>query len=49
MKMEKSRSNPIAKQLRQPKYKLKVIPDKKKPKPNRKRKHKGDPQCGHNQ
>ena len=34
--------NPIAKDLRQPKYKPQSIPDKKKPKPVRKAKHKGD-------
>ena len=33
--------NPIAKDLRQPKYKLQVIPDKKKP-AVRNKKHKGD-------
>ena len=32
----------MAKDLRQPKYKPQVIPDKKKPKPVRKEKHKGD-------
>ena len=31
----------MAKDLRQPKYKQRVIPDKKKPKPVRKEKHKG--------
>tara|TARA_E500000305_G_scaffold100159_1_gene92866 strand:+ start:738 stop:881 length:144 start_codon:yes stop_codon:yes gene_type:complete len=34
--------NPMAKDVRQPKYKQQVIPDKKKPKPVRKEKHKGD-------
>ena len=34
--------NPMAKDLRQPKYKPQSIPDKKKPKPVRKQKHKGD-------
>ena len=33
--------NPIAKDLRQPKYKPQVIPNKKKSKPDRKSKHKG--------
>lgn len=33
--------NPMAKDLRQPKYKPMVIPDKKKPKTSRKIKHKG--------
>ena len=33
--------NPMAKDLRQPKYKQQVIPDKKKPVPKRKEKHKG--------
>jgi hypothetical protein len=41
MKTVTSRSNPMAKDLRQPKYKQQVIPDKKKPKPFRKKKHKG--------
>ena len=41
MKKVTSRSNPMAKDLRQPKYKQQVIPDKKKPKPFRKKKHKG--------
>jgi hypothetical protein len=36
------RVNPIAKALRQPKYKPRVVPDKKKPVPDRKRKHKGE-------
>lgn len=31
----------MARDLRQPKYKQQVVPDKKKPKPERKRKHKG--------
>ena len=34
--------NPMAKDLRQPKYKPQSIPDKKKPNPIRKQKHKGD-------
>ena len=34
--------NPMAKDLRQPKYKPQSIPDKKKPKPVRKQKPKGD-------
>ena len=34
--------NPMAKDVRQPKYRPQVIPDKKKPKPVRKQKHKGD-------
>ena len=33
--------NPMAKDLMQPKYRLKTIPNKKKPKPKRKEKHKG--------
>ena len=37
-----NKQNPMAKDLRQPKYKQQVIPDKKKPKPVRKQKHKGD-------
>ena len=32
--------NPMAKDLRQPKYRPQVIPDKKKPVPIRKKKHK---------
>jgi hypothetical protein len=36
-----NRRNPMARDLRQPKYKLRVVPDKKKPKPIRKEKHKG--------
>jgi hypothetical protein len=35
------KSNPMAKDLRQPKYKQQVIPDKKKPVLKRKEKHKG--------
>jgi hypothetical protein len=31
----------MARDLRQPKYKPRVVPDKKKPKPVRKEKHKG--------
>jgi hypothetical protein len=31
----------MARDLRQPKYKPRVVPDKKKPKPIRKEKHKG--------
>ncbi len=42
MKKGKSRSNPMAKDLRQPKYKLQAIPNKKKPWKDRKKKHKGD-------
>lgn len=38
--------NPMAKDLRQPKYRSKVIPDKKKPKPYRKAKHKKAPERG---
>ncbi len=34
--------NPMAKDLMQPKYRLKTIPDKKKPKSKRKEKHKGN-------
>ena len=34
--------NPMAKDVRQPKYKQQVIPDKKKPVLTRKKKHKGD-------
>ena len=33
--------NPMAKDLRQSKYKQQAIPDKKKPVPKRKEKHKG--------
>jgi hypothetical protein len=36
------RVNPVARALRQPKYKPRVVPDKKKPTSDRKRKHKGD-------
>lgn len=43
-----NKQNPIAKDLRQPKYKQQVIPDKKKPKPVRKEKHKGDTNVGYN-
>ena len=32
----------MARDLRQPKYRQQVVPDKKKPKPKRKEKHKGD-------
>ena len=39
--MKKRRPNPMAKDLRQPKYRQRVVPDKKKPVPNRKSKHKG--------
>ena len=35
-----TRINPMAKDLMHPKYKPRVIPDKKKPKPSRKAKHK---------
>ena len=38
--------NPMAKDLGHPKYKQQVIPDKKKPKPVRKEKHKGDRDVG---
>ena len=38
--MKKRRPNPMAKDLRQPKYRQRVVPDKKKPILNRKRKHK---------
>jgi hypothetical protein len=34
--------NPMAKDLRQPKYKPQAIPNKKKPLTTRKQKHKGD-------
>ena len=40
--MEIKRPNPVAKALRHPKYKPRVVPDKKKPVPDRKRKHKGE-------
>ena len=43
-----NKQNPIAKDLRKPKYKQQVIPDKKKPKPVRKEKHKGDTNVGYN-
>ena len=33
--------NPMARDLRQPKYRLRIIPNKKKPVPVRKEKHKG--------
>jgi len=36
-----NRRNPMAKDLRQPKYRPRVVPDKKKPKLVRKEKHKG--------
>ncbi len=36
-----NKQNPMAKEVRQPKYRQQVIPDKKKPKPVRKEKHKG--------
>ena len=39
--------NPMANDVRQPKYRSQVIPDKKKPKPIRKQKHKGDRNEGH--
>mgnify|MGYP003331186764 FL=1 len=38
--------NPMAKDLRQPKYRSKVVPDKKKPKLYRKAKHKKGPLRG---
>tara|TARA_X000001316_G_C919569_1_gene33672 strand:- start:542 stop:688 length:147 start_codon:yes stop_codon:yes gene_type:complete len=44
----KNKTNPMAKDLRHPKYKPQVIPDKKKPKPIRKEKHKGDTNVGYN-
>lgn len=44
----KNTRNPMAKDLRQPKYKPQVIPDKKKPKPVRKEKHKGDTNVRYN-
>jgi hypothetical protein len=34
--MKKRRPNPMAKDLRQPKYRQRVVPDKKKPVPKRK-------------
>jgi hypothetical protein len=37
-----NKQNPMARDLRQPKYRQQIIPDKKKPKPKRKEKHKGD-------
>jgi len=37
-----NKQNPMARDLRQPKYKQQVIPNKKKPKPIRKEKHKGE-------
>lgn len=37
----KRKRNPMARDLLQPKYRSRVVPDKKKPKPQRKRKHKG--------
>jgi len=36
----------MAKEVRQSKYRQRVIPDKKKPKPVRKEKHKGDEDVG---
>jgi hypothetical protein len=39
--MKKRRPNPMAKDLRQTKYRQRVVPDKKKPVPKRKLKHKG--------
>jgi len=41
-----NRQNPMARDLRQPKYRQQVVPDKKKPKPKRKEKHKGDRDVG---
>ena len=41
-KSGKNMQNPMARDLRQPKYKQQVIPDKKKPVSKRKDKHKGD-------
>ncbi len=45
----KNTRNPMAKDLRQPKYKPQVIPDKKKPKPVRKDKHKGTKDVGYDE
>ena len=42
MRVPTIKINPVAKAVRQPKFKQQVIPDKKKPKPLRKQKHKGD-------
>ena len=44
--MVAKKPNPMAKDLRQPKYKLRVVPDKKKPILSRKRKHKENPHNG---
>jgi len=44
-KSGKNTQNPMARDLRQPKYKQQVIPDKKKPVSKRKDKHKGDRDC----
>jgi ribosomal protein L44E len=41
MKVPYTKRNPMAQDLRQPKYKQQVIPNKKKPVPKRKEKHKG--------
>ena len=41
-KSHTNKQNPMAKEVRQSKYRQQVIPDKKKPKPVRKEKHKGD-------
>jgi len=41
MKVPYTKRNPMAQDLRQPKYKQQVIPNKKKPVPKRKQKHKG--------
>jgi hypothetical protein len=40
-KSHTNKQNPMAKEVRQPKYRQQVVPDKKKPKPQRKDKHKG--------
>jgi hypothetical protein len=40
--MKHRRPNPMAKDVRQPKYKMRVVPVKKKPILKRKRKHKGE-------
>ena len=45
-KSHTNKQNPMAKEVRQPKYKQQVVPDKKKPKPQRKEKHKGGRNVG---
>ena len=40
-KSHTNKQNPMAKEVRQPKYRQQVVPDKKKPKSQRKNKHKG--------